>query len=156
MVDAGRVAIVTGASHGIGAGLVAGYRRLGYRVVATSRSIEPSKDEHVLAIPGDIRDPATAKRVVAAAKERFGRVDTLVNNAGIFVAKPFVDYTQEDFDAVTETNVTGLFHMTQVVLAELLSQQSGHIVNISSTTVASADRPAGLAALTKGGVSALT
>jgi NAD(P)-dependent dehydrogenase (short-subunit alcohol dehydrogenase family) len=156
MVNAQRVAIVTGASHGIGAGLVAGYRGLGFRVVATSRSIAPSADDQVLAISGDIRDRATAQRVVAAAKERFGRVDTLVNNAGIFVAKPFIEYTQDDFDAVTRTNVTGLFHMTQVVLGELLSQQSGHIVNISSTSVASADRPAGLAALTKGGVSALT
>jgi NAD(P)-dependent dehydrogenase (short-subunit alcohol dehydrogenase family) len=156
MVNAQRVAIVTGASHGIGAGLVTGYRGLGFRVVATSRSIAPSADDHVLAIPGDVRDRATARRVVAAAKERFGRVDTLVNNAGIFVAKPFVEYTQEDFDSVTGTNVTGLFHMTQVVLAELLAQQSGHIVNISSSTAATAERPAGLAALTKGGVSALT
>jgi NAD(P)-dependent dehydrogenase (short-subunit alcohol dehydrogenase family) len=152
------VAIVTGASQGIGAGLVAGYRGLGYRVVATSRSIAPSKDEQVLAIPGDIRDRATARKLVAAAKERFGRVDTLVNNAGIFVAKPFVEYTQEDFDAVTGTNVTGLFHITQLVLAELLSQRSGHIVNISASLVDQplAAVPAGLAALTKGGVNALT
>jgi NAD(P)-dependent dehydrogenase (short-subunit alcohol dehydrogenase family) len=156
MVDAPRVAIVTGASQGIGAGLVAGYRGLGFRVVATSRSIEPSKDEQVMAIPGDVRDRATARRVVAAAKERFGRVDTLVNNAGIFVAKPFIEYTQEDFDAVTGTNVAGLFHMTQVVLAELLERRSGHIVNISGASVALVDHPAGLAALTKGGVSVLT
>src|SRR5580700_8366244 len=117
MNSAHRVAVVTGASRGIGAGLVAGYRRLGFRVVATSRSITQSKDEHVLAIAGDIRDRATAQKVVAAAKERFGRVDTLVNNAGLFVAKPFVEYTQEDFDAVTGTNVTGPFHITQIVLA---------------------------------------
>lgn len=156
MVDARRVAIVTGASRGIGAGLVSGYRRLGFNVVATSRSIAPSTDDQVLAVSGDIRDRATATRVVAAAKERFGRVDTLVNNAGIFVARPFVEYTPEDFDAMTGINVTGLFHMTQVVLAELLSQRSGHIVNISSTSAAVADRPAGLTALTKGGVSALT
>jgi len=156
MVSARRVAIVTGASSGIGAGLVAGYRGIGFRVVATSRSIAASTDDQVLAIPGDIRDRATATRVVAAAKERFGRVDTLVNNAGIFVAKPFLEYTREDFDAATGVNVTGLFHMTQVVLEELLSQQSGHIVNISGTTAALAERPAGLAALTKGGVNALT
>jgi NAD(P)-dependent dehydrogenase (short-subunit alcohol dehydrogenase family) len=156
MVDAQRVAIITGASHGIGAGLVAGYRGLGFRVVATSRSIQPSKDEQVLAVPGDIRDRATAKRVLAAALERFGRIDTLVNNAGIFVAKPFIEYTQEDFDAVTGTNVTGLFHTTQVVLAELLERRSGHIVNISGASAPIVDRPAGLAALTKGGVSALT
>ena len=153
-----RVAIVTGASRGIGAGLVAGYRRLGFSVVATSRSIAPSNDEHVLAISGDIRDRATALKVVAAAKERFGRVDTLINNAGIFIAKAFIEYTQEDFDAVTATNVTGLFHITQAVLAELLAQGSGHIVNITASLVDQplASVPAGLAALTKGGLNALT
>jgi NAD(P)-dependent dehydrogenase (short-subunit alcohol dehydrogenase family) len=158
MNNAHRVAIVTGASRGIGAGLVAGYRRLGFRVVATSRSIAPSNDVHVLAIAGDIRDRATAQKVVAAAKERFGRVDTLVNNAGIFIAKPFLEYTQEDFDAVTATNVTGLFQITQAVLAELLAQQSGHVVNITASLVDQplASVPAGLAALTKGGLNALT
>jgi NAD(P)-dependent dehydrogenase (short-subunit alcohol dehydrogenase family) len=158
MVNAQRVAIVTGASRGIGAGLVAGYRRLGFRVVATSRSIGPSDDEHMLAIAGDIRDRATAQKVVAAAKDRFGRVDTLVNNAGIFIVKPFVEYTQEDFEVVVGTNVTGLFHITQVVLAELLSQRSGHIVNITAALVDQplASVPAGLAALSKGGLNALT
>jgi len=153
-----RVVVVTGASQGIGAGLVAGYRRLGFGVVATSRSIAPSKDERVVAIAGDIRDRATAKKVVAAAKERFGRVDTLINNAGVFIAKPFVEYTQEDFDLVTGTNVTGLFHITQAVLAELLAQRSGHIVNITAALVDQplASVPAGLAAVTKGGLNALT
>ena len=156
--NAHRVAIVTGASRGIGAGLVAGYRKLGYSVIATARSIASSNDERVLAIAGDIRDRATAKKVVAAAKERFGRVDTLVNNAGVFIAKPFSEYTQEDFDAVTATNVTGLFHITQAVLPELLAQQSGHIVNITAALVDQplASVPAGLAALTKGGLNALT
>jgi NAD(P)-dependent dehydrogenase (short-subunit alcohol dehydrogenase family) len=156
--NADRVAIVTGASRGIGAGLVAGYRKLGYSVIATARSIASSNDERVLAIAGDIRDRATAKKVVAAAKERFGRVDTLVNNAGVFIAKPFCEYTQEDFDAVTATNVTGLFHITQAVLRELLAQQSGHIVNITAALVDQplASVPAGLAALTKGGLNALT
>ncbi len=150
--------IVTGASRGIGAGLVAGYRSFGFGVVATSRSITPSNDEQVLAIAGDIRERATARKVVAAAKERFGRVDTLVNNAGIFIAKPFIEYTQDDFDAVTGTNVTGLFHITQLVLAELLAQQSGHIVNITAALVDQplASVPAGLAAVTKGGLNALT
>jgi NAD(P)-dependent dehydrogenase (short-subunit alcohol dehydrogenase family) len=153
-----RVVIVTGASRGIGAGFVAGYRSLGFGVVATSRSIAPSEDEHVLAIAGDIRDRATAQKVVAAAKGRFGRVDTLVNNAGIFIAKPFTEYTQEDFDVVTGTNVTGIFHITQVVLAELLSQKSGHVVNITAALVDRplASVPAGLAAVTKGGLNALT
>jgi NAD(P)-dependent dehydrogenase (short-subunit alcohol dehydrogenase family) len=138
--------------------LVAGYRRLGFCVVATSRSIALSKDEQVLGIAGDIRDRATAEKVVAAAKERFGRVDTLVNNAGIFIAKPFTEYTQEDFDLVTGTNVTGLFHITQVVLAELLAQRRGHIVNITAALVDQplASVPAGLAAVTKGGLNALT
>ncbi len=112
----------------------------------------------MLAIAGDIRDRATAQRVVAAAKERFGRIDTLVNNAGRFIAKPFLEYTQEDFDAVTGTNVTGLFHVTQVVLAELVSQRAGHIVNITAALVDQplASVPAGLAALSKGGLNALT
>jgi NAD(P)-dependent dehydrogenase (short-subunit alcohol dehydrogenase family) len=158
MDNAQRVAIVTGASRGIGAGLVAGYRKLGFRVVATSRTIAPSNDEQVFAIAGDIRERETAQRVVTAAKERFGRVDTLVNNAGIFIAKPFVEYTQEDFYAVTETNVTGLFHVTQLALAELLAQRSGHIVNITASLVDQplASVPAGLAALTKGGLNGLT
>ena len=158
MNSAHRVAIVTGASRGIGAGIVAGYRRLGYSVVATARSIASSNDEHVLAVAGDIRDRATAQKVVTAAKERFGRVDTLVNNAGIFIAKPFSEYTQEDFDAVTATNVTGVFHITQAVLVELLAQRSGHIVNITASLVDQplASVPAGLAALTKGGLNALT
>jgi len=158
MSNVNRVVIVTGASRGIGADLVAGYRRLGFGVVATSRSIAPSQDEHVLAIAGDIRDRATAQKVVAAAKARFGRVDTLLNNAGIFVAKPFTEYTEEDFEAVTATNVTGPFHMTQSVLPGLLSQQSGHIVNMTASLVDQplASVPAGLAALTKGGLNALT
>ena len=152
------VAIVTGASHGIGAGLVEGYRARGYCVVATSRTMTPSKDDQVLAIAGDIRERATAQTVVFAAKERFGRVDTLVNNAGIFIGKPFLEYTQQDFDEVTGTNLIGLFHVTQVVLAELVSQGSGHIVNISASVADQpvASDPSGLAAITKGGVSALT
>jgi NAD(P)-dependent dehydrogenase (short-subunit alcohol dehydrogenase family) len=152
------VAIVTGAAHGIGAGLVEGYRARGFSVVATSLTMEPAKDEHVLAISGDIRERATAQKVLFAAKERFGRVDTLVNNAGVFIGKPFLDYTAQDFDTVTGTNLTGTFHVTQVVLAELLSRGSGHIVNISASVADQplASRPSGLAAMTKGGLSALT
>ena len=109
-----KVAVITGASQGIGAGLVAAYRKLGYAVVATSRTIAPSDDAGVLTVQGDIADPATAERVIAAAVERFGRIDTLVNNAGVFVAKPFTDYTAEEFATVTGVNLAGFFHLTQL------------------------------------------
>src|SRR5262245_56568254 len=102
-----KVAVVTGASQGIGAGLVKGFLERGYRVVANSRNIQPapSHSDNLLTVAGDISDPATAERVVKTAVERFGRVDTLVNNAGIFVAKPFVDYTAEDFATVLSVNL---------------------------------------------------
>jgi NAD(P)-dependent dehydrogenase (short-subunit alcohol dehydrogenase family) len=153
-----KVVIVTGASQGIGAGLVAGFRERGYGVVATSRHVTPRKDGEIVTVAGDIRDRATAARVVAAAKERFGRIDALVNNAGIFVAKPFVEYTPEDFDTVSAVNVAGVFHLTQLVLVEMLAAGSGHVVNITASLVDQprADVPAGLAALSKGGLAALT
>src|SRR6188768_1479449 len=100
-----KVVIITGASQGIGADLVKGYRDRNYRVVANSRSIKPSSDPDVLAIAGDIADPSTAQKIVSQAVERFGRVDSLVNNAGIFIAKPFTDYTAEDFASVIAINV---------------------------------------------------
>ena len=103
MSEERKVAVITGASQGIGAALVKAYRDRNYRVVATSRSIEQSSDADVVAVAGDVGDPATARRVVAEAMARFGRIDTLVNNAGIFVAKPFTDYTQEDFDGKIAT-----------------------------------------------------
>jgi NAD(P)-dependent dehydrogenase (short-subunit alcohol dehydrogenase family) len=96
-----KVAVITGASQGIGAALVEEYRKLGYAVVATSRNITPVPDTDVVAVRGDIAVPATAERVAAAAIERFGRIDTLVNNAGIFIAKPFTEYTRDDYEAVT-------------------------------------------------------
>ena len=153
-----KVAIVTGASRGIGAAIVAGYRERGFAVVGTARNIARSHDELVVAVPGDIRERATAARVVAAAKERFGRIDTLVNNAGIFVAKPFVEYTPADFTAVTETNVSAIFHMTQLALPDMLARKAGHIVNITASLADQprADVPAALAILTKGGLAALT
>src|SRR5215469_8216443 len=113
-----RVAVITGASQGIGAALVQAYRDRNYRVVATARSIRPSNDDDVVAIAGDIADPRTAERVIAEAKKRFGRVDTLVNNAGIFVAKPFTQYTAEDFANVLGVNVAGFFRITQLAIAE--------------------------------------
>ena len=153
-----KVAIVTGASQGIGAALVEGYRKLGYAVVATSRTIAPVDDADVLTVRGDIADPATAERVVAAAVERFGRVDTVVNNAGVFVAKPFTEYTAEDYAAVTGINLAGVFHLTQRAVPHLLAQGGGHIVNVTTSLVDNADSrvPSVLASLTKGGVQSAT
>ncbi|MFE2881160.1 SDR family NAD(P)-dependent oxidoreductase [Streptomyces sp. NPDC059272] len=149
-----KVAIVTGASQGIGAGVVDAYRKLGYAVVATSRTIAPADDADVLTVQGDITDPATAERVVAAAIERFGRVDTLVNNAGVFVAKPFTDYTADDYATVVGINLTGFFRITQLAVGHMLAQGGGHIVNVTTSLVDNADArvPSALASLTKGGL----
>ncbi|EJL33680.1 dehydrogenase of unknown specificity, short-chain alcohol dehydrogenase [Caulobacter sp. AP07] len=153
-----KVVVITGASQGIGASLVKAYRDRDYRVVATSRSIKQGGDPDVVAVAGDIGDPATAERVVAEAVARFGRIDTLVNNAGIFMAKPFTEYTAEDFAAKVSTNLAGFFHITQRVAAEMLKQGSGHIVSITTslTDHAIADVPAALANLTKGGINSAT
>ncbi|HET6156930.1 MAG TPA: SDR family oxidoreductase [Dongiaceae bacterium] len=153
-----KVAIITGASQGIGAALVEGFRGKGYRVVANSRSIKPSDKADLVTVAGDIADPAVAKRVVDTAIERFGRVDTLVNNAGIFVSKPFIEYTAEDFANVMSINVAGFFHVSQQAAARMLSQRAGHIVNITTTLVDQpiAGVPAAMASLTKGGLDAVT
>jgi NAD(P)-dependent dehydrogenase (short-subunit alcohol dehydrogenase family) len=153
-----KVAVVTGASQGIGAGLVAAYRTLGYAAVATSRTVAESHDADVLAIQGDIADPGTAKRVITAAVERFGRIDTLVNNAGIFVAKPFTGYTEDEFASTTGVNLAGFFRTTQLVIPHMLAQGGGHIVSITSSLVdnANSNIPSVLASLTKGGVQSAT
>ncbi len=153
-----RVAIVTGGSQGIGAGIVAGYRDRGWAVVANALAIKPSDDPAVLTVEGDISEPATAGRIVAEALARFGRVDTLVNNAGVFVSKPFTDYTAEDYALVVGVNLTGFFWLTQRAIAEMVKQRSGHVVNISATIaeVADSHAPSALAALTKGGLAAVT
>jgi NAD(P)-dependent dehydrogenase (short-subunit alcohol dehydrogenase family) len=153
-----KVAIITGASQGIGAGLVKAYRDRNYRVVATSRSIKQGGDPDIVAVAGDIGDPATAERVVKEAISRFGRVDTLVNNAGIFISKPFTDYTIDDFRSKIWTNLAGFFHITQRAAGEMLKQRSGHIVNITTsiTDHAVAGVPTALANLTKGGINSAT
>lgn len=133
-----KVAVITGASQGIGAALVEAYRKLGYAVVANSRSIAASDDPELVTVQGDIADPATARRVIATAVERFGRVDTLVNNAGVFVAKPFTEYTQEDYDALTGVNLGGFFHISRLAVEQMLGRGSGHIVQITTSLV---DRP---------------
>jgi NAD(P)-dependent dehydrogenase (short-subunit alcohol dehydrogenase family) len=153
-----KVVLVTGASQGIGAALVKAYRERGYGVVATSRSIAEGPDPDIVAVNGDIGDPSTAERVVAEAMSRFGRIDTLVNNAGLFIAKPFVDYTIADFTTKISTNLAGFFHITQRAAAEMLKQGSGHIVSITTsiTDQAMASVPAALANLTKGGINSAT
>jgi NAD(P)-dependent dehydrogenase (short-subunit alcohol dehydrogenase family) len=153
-----KVAIITGGSQGIGAGLVKAYRDRNFRVVATSRSIKQSGDPDILAVSGDISDPETAERVVRETISRFGRIDTLVNNAGTFIAKPFTEYTAEDFASKIATNVAGFFHITQRVAAEMLKQGSGHIVSITTslTDQPVAGVPAALANLTKGGINSAT
>ncbi|MFC8237782.1 SDR family NAD(P)-dependent oxidoreductase [Streptomyces sp. NPDC057284] len=153
-----KVAVITGASQGIGAGLVEAYRKRGYGVVATSRTVAESQDADVVTIQGDIADPATAERVIAAAVERFGRVDTLVNNAGIFLAKPFHEYTQDDYATATGVNLLGFFRITQLAIEHMLAQGGGHIVNITTSLVDHADSnvPSVLASLTKGGLQSAT
>ncbi|MGQ5637674.1 MULTISPECIES: SDR family NAD(P)-dependent oxidoreductase [unclassified Streptomyces] len=153
-----KVAVVTGASQGLGAAIVDAYRKAGYAVVATSRHIVPAKDSGILAVQGDIADPATAEHVIAAALERFGRVDTLVNNAGIFVAKPFTEYTLDDYAAVVGVNLNGFFRITQLAIEQMLTQGGGHVVTITTSLVDNADArvPAVMASLTKGGLQSAT
>lgn len=154
-----KVVIVTGASQGIGQGLVEAYRKAGWAVVATSRSITASSDADVLAVPGDIGDPDTARRVVDQALERFGRIDSLINNAGVFIAKPFTDYTPEEYTRFLSVNLTGFFAITQRAVAQMLTQDSGgHVVSITTTLTdhANSNVPSVLASLTKGGLNAAT
>ena len=153
-----KVVIITGASQGIGADLVKGFRDRNYRVVANSRSIKPSSDPDMLAVAGDIADPKTAERIVTEALARFGRIDTLVNNAGIFVAKPFTDYTEEDYSSMLSVNLGSFFQVTRRVAAEMLKQGFGHIVQVTTSLVdhANSSVPSVLASLTKGGLNAAT
>jgi NAD(P)-dependent dehydrogenase (short-subunit alcohol dehydrogenase family) len=136
----GKVAIITGGSQDIGTGLVAGYRGRGWAVVASARTIRPSEEPDVLTVEADITDPAAADRIIGAALERFGRIDTLVNNAGVCICKPFTDYTTADYATAVGVNLTGFFWLTQRAVAE---------VGRSGT-------PAALTALTKGGLAAAT
>jgi NAD(P)-dependent dehydrogenase (short-subunit alcohol dehydrogenase family) len=158
MSEPPRVAIVTGASQGIGAGLASAFRLVGYAVVATSRSIPPSNEPDYVTVAGDIAAAETAQRVVAQALDRFGRIDSLINNAGIYIGKPFTDYTPDDYNAITAVNLAGFFHITQAVIRQMVAQRSGHVVNISTSLADRADstRPSALAALTKGGLVAVT
>jgi NAD(P)-dependent dehydrogenase (short-subunit alcohol dehydrogenase family) len=153
-----KVAVITGASQGIGAGLVQGFLDRGYRVVANSRSIKPAASEELLAVAGDVTVPAIAARVIADAVGKFGRVDTLVNNAGIFISKAFTEYTEADFASMLSVNLAGFFYVTQGAIRQMLAQGSGHIVNITTTLVTQPVKgvPAALASVTKGGLDAVT
>ncbi|MFY1664087.1 SDR family NAD(P)-dependent oxidoreductase [Pseudomonas sp. Pseu.R1] len=158
MSDFKKVAIVTGASQGMGEAIVQAYRARGYGVVATSRKIQPSHDAGLVTVAGDIGDPETSKRLVAAATERFGRIDTLVNNAGIFIGKAFTDYTEEDYRLKLKTNLDGFYFATQAVIPVMLKQGTGHVVQITASTAefASSLSPAFIAMLTKGGMNSAT
>ena len=153
-----KVAVITDASQGIGAALVKTYRDRHYRVVATARSIKPSNDDEILTLPGDIAERKTGERAIAEGVARFGRIDTLINNAGIFIAKPFAQYTEADFAAIVGVNIAGFFQITQLAVAEMEKQGSGHIVRITTSLVdhAMAGMPSVLASLTKGGLAAAT
>lgn len=153
-----KVAIVTGASQGIGAGIAAGFRRTGYAVVGTALSIEPSDADDLLTVSGDISEPATAERIVEQALDRFGRIDALVNNAGVFIGKRFTEYTVDDLTTMLAVNLSGFFHITQPVVRQMSSQGGGHIVNITTSLVdhARSSSPSALASLAKGGLDAVT
>ncbi len=157
-MSAPKVAIITGASQGIGAGLAAGFRQAGYAVVGTAQSMPPSGEDSYIVVDGDIAEAETAQEVIAQALARFGRVDTLINNAGIYIGKPFTEYTPADFATITAVNLSGFFHITQLAIAQMVEQGSGHVVNISTSLVDHADsnRPSALPALTKGGLVAVS
>ncbi len=153
-----RVAIVTGASQGIGAGVVAAFRAAGYAVVGTARAMPASDDPGLLTVSGDIADAETAQTVIELTLEHFGRIDTLVNDAGVFIGKPFIDYSPDDYAAMVAVNLTGFFLITQPVIRQMVAQGHGHVVNVTTSLVdhaRSAD-PAALASLTKGGLDAVT
>jgi len=154
----GKVAIITGGSRGIGAGLVAGYRGEGWRVVASADAITPSQDADLVTLAADITERATAERIVDTALRRFGRIDTLVNNADVLISKPFTDYTAADYAAVVGVNLTGFFWLTQRAVDEMAQRYGGHVVNILAAIgeVADPGTPAVLAALTNGGLTAAT
>jgi NAD(P)-dependent dehydrogenase (short-subunit alcohol dehydrogenase family) len=153
-----RVAVITGGSRGIGAGLVAGYRDRGWAVVATARRIESSGDPDLLTVEADITAPGSADRIIGGALDRFGRIDTLVNNAGVFLSKPFTEYTADDYALLTGVNVAGFFWLTQRAIAEMAKRYGGHVVTITASVaeIANSAAPAALTALTKGGLAAAT
>ena len=153
-----KVAVITGASQGIGAALVRAYRDRNYRVVGVARAMQPSTDENIHAVSGDIADRRTAERAISEGMVRFGRIDTLINNAGVFISKPFTQYTEEDYQAFLGVNLNGFFYITRLAIAEMEKQGSGQVVQITTSLVDHANSrvPSVLASLTKGGLNAAT
>ena len=153
-----KVAVITGASQGFGAGLVKAYRDRNYRVIANSRSIKPSKDSDVLTIAGDVADPKTADRIVQEALGTLRPHRHADQQCRNFAAKPLIEYTEEDFASILATNLGGFFRVTKRVAAEMLKQGSGHIVQITTSLIdhANSNVPSVLASITKGGLNAAT
>jgi NAD(P)-dependent dehydrogenase (short-subunit alcohol dehydrogenase family) len=158
-----KTVIVTGASQGIGAAVVKAFLERGYNVVGTSRnatkSAELKASDKLVLVDGDIGEAATAQKVVDAAVQRFGSIDAVVNNAGIFVAKPFVDYTADDFRTLVSTNVEGYIYITQLAVKQMLAQKSGgSVVAITTSLVKNPVQgvPASVQMITKGGLESIT
>src|SRR5690349_7247381 len=162
MASTQKTASITGASRGIGAGLVEAFLKRGYNVVANSRNITKANPfaagANVALVDGDIGDPKTATTIVDTAISRFGRIDVLINNAGVFIPKPFTEYTTEDFNTLVSTTLAGFLYVSQLAVKQMLRQKSGSIVNISTTLI---DQPiAGVGAavqiMLKGALNAVT
>jgi NAD(P)-dependent dehydrogenase (short-subunit alcohol dehydrogenase family) len=162
MANSQKTAIVTGASQGIGAGLVDAFLERGYNVVANSRNITRANRfaiaKNIVLVDGDIGERSTAVKIVDTAVSKFGRIDVLINNAGVFIPKPFTEYTTQDFDTLVSTTLAGFLYVTQLTVKQMLKQKSGSIINISTTLV---DQPiAGVGAavqiMLKGALNAVT
>src|ERR1700752_5478573 len=162
MTDRQKVAIVTGASQGIGAGLVEAFLKRGYGVIANSRHITKTNpfgpSPNLALVDGDIGDPGTAARIVHTAVSGFGRIDVLINNAGVFIPKPFTDYTIDDFNTLVSTTLAGFLYVSQLTVKQMLRQKSGSIINVSTTMV---DQPiagvdASVQIMLKGALNAVT
>ena len=139
MTNTAKTAIVTGASRGIGAGLVEAFLERGYSVVANSRNITKANpfagSANLALVDGDIGDRNTAAKIVDTAVSKFGRIDVLINNAGVFIPKAFTEYTTQDFDTLVSTTLAGFLHVSQLAVKQMLKQKSGSIVNVSTSLV---------------------
>jgi NAD(P)-dependent dehydrogenase (short-subunit alcohol dehydrogenase family) len=162
MANTQKTAIVTGASQGIGAALVEAFLKRGYSVVANSRNITKANpfpaSPSLALVDGDIGDPKIAAKIVDTAVSRFGRVDVLINNAGIFIPKPFTEYTTEDLNALVSTTLAGFLYVSQLSVRQMLEQKSGSIVNISTSLVDQpiAGIPVTVQVMAKGSLDAVT